>query len=204
MSQTIYRAARRDQFVIVSQSAVEGSRLSWAARGLLAYLLSRPDDWKVLVNDLKRRGNLGGDGIYTLLRELRRTGYIHYEHNRDNQGRLRGGTYFVSEIPPPHPDSPFTDRQDTAAPHPAKPETLLKTDKYLKTTTTTPPTNTYTVKNLQSNQYRLRFPSCVPQELRTPARQILSQLNIEGAQMVIDEWAGGLVGGPSRAHRWDI
>jgi hypothetical protein len=56
VTQTIRRAARRHRFVIVDQAAVEDTRLSWAARGLLAYLLSWPDDWKVLVNDLKKRG----------------------------------------------------------------------------------------------------------------------------------------------------
>ena len=49
MSNTIIRAPRRHRFVTIDQSAVEDSRLSWAARGLLGYLLSRPDDWKVLV-----------------------------------------------------------------------------------------------------------------------------------------------------------
>ena len=44
MTNTIIRAQRRHRFVIVDQRAVEDSRLSWAARGLLAYLLSRPDD----------------------------------------------------------------------------------------------------------------------------------------------------------------
>ena len=90
MTQTIRRAARRHRFVIVDQAAVEDARLSWAARGLLAYLLSRPDDWKVLVNDLKKRGNLGRDGIYALLRELRSAGYVCFERNRDAQaGRFR-------------------------------------------------------------------------------------------------------------------
>jgi hypothetical protein len=64
---------------------VEDTRLSWAARGLLAYLLSRSDDWKVLVNDLKKRGNLGRDGIYALLRELRSAGYVRFERHRDPQ-----------------------------------------------------------------------------------------------------------------------
>lgn len=57
MTQTIRRAARRHRYVIVDQAAVEDTRLSWAARGLLTYLLPRPDDWKVLVDDLKKRGN---------------------------------------------------------------------------------------------------------------------------------------------------
>jgi len=64
VSNTIIRARRRHRFVIIDQQAIEDTRLSWAARGLLGYLLSRPDDWKVLVNDLKKRGDLGRDGIY--------------------------------------------------------------------------------------------------------------------------------------------
>jgi integrase len=69
MSNTIVRAPRRHRFVIIDQRAIEDTRLSWEARGLLGYLLSRPDDWKVLVNDLRKRGDLGRDGIYRLLRE---------------------------------------------------------------------------------------------------------------------------------------
>jgi hypothetical protein len=42
MSNTIVRAPRRHRFVIIDQRAVEETRLSWAARGLLGYLLSRP------------------------------------------------------------------------------------------------------------------------------------------------------------------
>ena len=36
-----------------ARKSIEDERLSWAARGLLGYLLSKPDDWKVLVNDLE-------------------------------------------------------------------------------------------------------------------------------------------------------
>ena len=71
---TIIRNRRRSRFVSIDQKAVDDERLSWAARGLLHYLLARPDDWKVLVKDLQRRGDLKRDGIYGLLKELRNTG----------------------------------------------------------------------------------------------------------------------------------
>jgi hypothetical protein len=87
VSHTIIRARRRHRFVIVDQHAVEDTRLSWAARGLLGYLLSRPDDWKVMVRDLQRRGDLGRDGIYRLLKELRAVGYVRFEQTRDGSGR---------------------------------------------------------------------------------------------------------------------
>jgi hypothetical protein len=66
MSQKIHRAARRHQWLVIDKRTVEDVRLTWAARGLLAYLLSRPDDWEVLVKDLIKRGNLKRDGIYAL------------------------------------------------------------------------------------------------------------------------------------------
>lgn len=68
MTRTIIRAARRHRFTVLNTRANEDTRLSWAARGVLAYLLSRPDDWRVLATDLQRRGDLGRDGVYAVLR----------------------------------------------------------------------------------------------------------------------------------------
>lgn len=191
MTQTIRRAARRHRYVIVDQAAVEDRLLSWAARGLLAYLLSRPDDWKVLVNDLKKRGNLGRDGIYALLRELRQAGYVHFVRNRDAQGRMRGGTYIVSEIL--HPASPDADAPAPAAPHPANAAALPNTDRKQRTTTTTRPTDTYqaTTATIEA----LRFPDWLPAKMHAPARRLVASLDTADAQLVIDEWAGALAAG---------
>ena len=140
MSNTIIRAPRRQRFVVMDQRAVEDDRLSWAARGLLCYLLSRPDDWKVLVNDLRKRGNLGRDGIYRLLRELRTIGYARFLRMRDKNGRIRGGIYIIREIADsPDPDLPDTVLPETAAPGTANPGALPTTDLNLKRTTTTTP-----------------------------------------------------------------
>ena len=52
--------------------------------------------------DLRRRGDLGRDGVYKVLRELRDAGYILYQRKRDSSGRLRGGDYYVNELPAHH------------------------------------------------------------------------------------------------------
>ena len=136
MSTTIIRAPRRDRFLIIDQRAIEDERLSWAARGLLGYLLSKPDDWKVLVNDLRKRGDLGRDGIYRLLRELRDTGYLRFVRERDRHGRIRGGFYMIREIADsPHPDLPDTVEPHTAELGPANPGALPTTDLDLRRTT---------------------------------------------------------------------
>lgn len=193
MSNTIVRAPRRSRFVIVDQSAIEDSRLSWAARGLLGYLLSRPDDWKVLVNDLRKRGDLGRDGIYRLLKELRATGYMRFERSRDEHGRIRGGRYIVQEIAgSPDPDLPDMVKPYRAAPDPANPGALPNTNVNLRSTTTTTPT--YTKESCSSgnciDDRGLEFARWVPLEIRSSALEKVARLNTSEAQIVIDEWAG--------------
>jgi hypothetical protein len=174
MTQTIYRAKRRDQWVMIDQRAVEDVRLSWAARGLLAYLLSRPDDWKVLVNDLKKRGNLKRDGIYKLLRELRSTGYMTYQHTRDAKGRMRGGIYTVSEIP--HTALPDTGRPNREPPYTAKALGLPNTDVKLTTTTTTKPTTTQETVQESEQGEPVPLPDSLPESTRREVKRLVGDL----------------------------
>lgn len=187
MTQTIRRAPRRHQFLIIDQRAVEDTRLSWAARGLLAYLLSRPDNWQVRVKDLQRRGNLKRDGIYRLLDELRKARYMHYKKHRDRSGRMRGGTYIVFEVP--YTDSPDTAFPDTAPPDPVKPDALPNTEINLITTTYTLPTLTH-CEPVPQNDLELHFEDCVAREIRSQAPRLLAGLAPHEAQWVVDEWTG--------------
>ena len=108
MSQTIFRVAHRERFTVIDNRVLENASLSWAARGVLAYLLSRPDNWRVIVKDLERRGEFGRDGIHTLLRELRAAGFLHFKRRREPGGKISRGIYFITEaphsLPPAWPD----------------------------------------------------------------------------------------------------
>lgn len=126
MTRTIHRVSGRKRWVTIDQRAVEDERLPWAARGLLAYLLSKPDDWQVRVKDLQKRGDLGRDGIYKLLAVLRRFHYLSYQKKRDRNGRVRGGSYAVYEVP--YTDRPESASPDTARPGSVNPEALPNTD----------------------------------------------------------------------------
>jgi hypothetical protein len=191
MSNTIIRASRRDRFVVMDQRAVEDDRLSWAARGLLCYLLSRPDDWKVMVNDLRKRGNLGRDGIYRLLRELRTVGYAKFLRLRDRNGRIRGGIYIIREIADsPDPELPDTVLPETAVPGTANPGALPTTDLNLRRTTTTTPTTTKERSSSENENPAVALAPWVPAELQDAARTIVAELDPAEGQIVIDEWAG--------------
>ena len=60
---TIVRVQERRGYVRVDRRPFEDARLSWAARGIFGYLLVKPDAWEINVTDLRRRGNLGKDGV---------------------------------------------------------------------------------------------------------------------------------------------
>jgi len=66
----------RDRWVSVDRRTVEDSRLSWKARGLLVYLLSKPHNWVVYTAELTNASPGGRDAVLTGLRELELFGYI--------------------------------------------------------------------------------------------------------------------------------
>ena len=123
MIRTILRVAHRERFTIIDTRLFENACLSWAARGVLAYLLSRPDDWRVIVKDIQRRGDLGRDGVYALLCELRHAGYVHFKRLREPGGVMSKGLYLITEEPHSlHPAWPEEVRPDLAQPDPVKPQ----------------------------------------------------------------------------------
>lgn len=127
---SIVRAPRPEaNFYVLSKSISEDARLSWAARGLLVYLLGKPDNWKISVESLRRqtegaRVRTGRDGIYALLSELEQAGYLSREQQRGEGGRVREVDYTVCEYPS---SAPLPARPDTAQPLPAPPYTANPT-----------------------------------------------------------------------------
>jgi len=83
----IVRGPRRRGYVIIPNRAVEDSRLSWKARGLLAYLLSRPDGWHTDSVRLADVGPDGRDAIRSGLTELERAGYLRRIRTQVDRGQ---------------------------------------------------------------------------------------------------------------------
>lgn len=122
---SIIRAPRPEgNFYLLSKSISEDGRLSWAARGLLVFLLGKPDHWEISVAHLRGETATsakptGRDGVYGLLQELISAGYVQRHQGRQDNGLLGEINYLVSESPlpaQPLPASPYT-----AQPYPANP-----------------------------------------------------------------------------------
>lgn len=86
---TIYRTERRAGFAQIPNDALRDERLSFRARGLLAYMLSFPDDWRHRADDLSEKGKEGREAVRTALRELEAIGYRVKEKRQDELGQWR-------------------------------------------------------------------------------------------------------------------
>lgn len=132
---SIIRAPRpQSNFYLLDKRISEDKRLSWAARGLLVYLLGKPDNWKVSVQALVNETALaykstGRDAVYNLLSELQQAGYAHRRQMRLTSGLMGEIEYHISEEPlPENPEAaPLPEKPDTADPDTVKP-TLVSTD----------------------------------------------------------------------------
>lgn len=97
---TTIRIAKRAKFVRIPNASVQDRRLSFRARGLLSFLLSQPDDWRVDSDSLASHAPEGRDAIRTALNELQTTGYLVRERSRDEMGRWTTETT-LHEVPGP-------------------------------------------------------------------------------------------------------
>ena len=128
---SITRAPRpTSNFYLLDKKISEDKRLSWAARGVLIFLLGKPDHWTVspaaLTNETKGlKRSTGRDGVYAILKELADVGYLQIADDRDASGSFAGTNYTVSETPVlatiPDTVQPDTVQPDTVQPDTANP-----------------------------------------------------------------------------------
>lgn len=98
---TIFRVHKKNgDFFIMHKSVVETSKLSYKAKGILAYLLSKPDNWKVYLSDVENHSTDGRQAIQSGIKELEDAGYIYRKPAKDLEtGKLTGWEWNVYETP---------------------------------------------------------------------------------------------------------
>ena len=100
MEQTIFRVAKNpnNPYVMIDKRISEDSRLSWKAKGIMLYLLSRPNDWAINLVDVEKQSTDGRDSVQSGVNELIALGYLERLQNRKG-GKFGGVEYIVHEEP---------------------------------------------------------------------------------------------------------
>jgi len=96
---------RENPFVQVDKHVLENESLSFAAKGLMAYILSKPDSWTIRTTDLIKRSKDGKTKIQTALLELMANGYLNWYQTREADGTMGEWVYDVYERPEFNPEA---------------------------------------------------------------------------------------------------
>lgn len=95
---SIHRITKEKDFVVLDNTMLKDANLSLKAKGLLAFILSRPDDWVFSIRGLAHFSKDGPDSVRSAVRELEKAGYIVRKRKRD-RGKYREMEYDIYERP---------------------------------------------------------------------------------------------------------
>jgi hypothetical protein len=95
----IFRAHGDRGYTKLRNAFLQDRRISDETRGLVARLLSLPDDWEVTVQSIIASGKAGRDKVYRMIKEAELYGYVKPERERGDAGKLGRQLYLISDDP---------------------------------------------------------------------------------------------------------
>lgn len=101
---TVIRIAHKKRFTTVANETVDDGRLSFRARGLIVWLLSKPDGWRINAREICAFGTEGRDAVLTALKELETCGYLRREKVQMPGGRWVTHSMLYDSPSPEKPD----------------------------------------------------------------------------------------------------
>lgn len=130
---SVIRVKKDKNYVsILNNTVLTDPNLSFKAKGLWSYCMSRPDDWEFHVNQLANVSSDGKDAVYCAIKELVDAGYI--KKIQSNVGGKFGKVdYEVSEIKIilPQRDLPHAEFPQTENPPLLSSDSSINIDKEL-------------------------------------------------------------------------
>jgi hypothetical protein len=106
---TIFRVEKNpdNPYVTIDVRPILNPKLSFKAKGILTYFMSRPNGWEINMVDLVNRSKDGTASIRAGLKELKKAGHMEYVKERDQKQRITGWLIKVYEVSTlnPSPDS---------------------------------------------------------------------------------------------------
>lgn len=85
---------QRGDFAVLPSQAINDNTLTWEARGMLLYLLEKPDTWEIRLADLINKSPAGRDQTRRILHELEGQRYV----VRRRIAGARGHFYWESDV----------------------------------------------------------------------------------------------------------
>jgi len=103
----------------VSNRIINDKSLSLKAKGLYAFMYSKPDSWNFTIRSMASQLKEGVDGISSTLKELRVSGWVDYRKATNGSGEYFIG-YIDEENPSATPNTAIPNKPNTEKPNKGK------------------------------------------------------------------------------------
>ena len=90
---------RDNPYAQINKFALRDPSLSLKAKGLLAFLLSLPDNWQIRPREIQRHHTNGEKSVYSGLKELINAKYLKRIQHKDAKNQFSEYEYIVFEYP---------------------------------------------------------------------------------------------------------
>jgi len=99
LQQIFHSPKTAGHFTQIDNAPLNNPKLSPKAKGVLAYLLSKPSSWKIRIPDICKHSGCGEYVVKAALQELADAGHAKLIKARDAKGRLIGSHWVIYEAP---------------------------------------------------------------------------------------------------------
>ena len=115
----IVKREKSKNYTTISNVFLRDKNLSIKAKGLLAVVMSLPEDWDFTINGICSVLKEGKTAIYSAIQELKDCGYCNVDICRNEKGIITGNDYTFREFPNegnPYSEEPHSDFRHTGNP----------------------------------------------------------------------------------------
>ncbi|MGN4667080.1 DnaD domain-containing protein [Bacillus cereus group sp. MYBK234-1] len=124
-----FRVNKSKNYTTINNTGLRDERLSWKAKGILAYILSLPDDWVFYMEEISTHAKDGIDSLRVGMKELKKFGYVRRFPVKNEKGKITNWETIIYEVPQvenPHMENPQVEKPQMEVPFMENP-TLLST-----------------------------------------------------------------------------
>ncbi|EJQ55142.1 DnaD domain protein [Bacillus mycoides] len=94
-----FRVSKDKNYTTINNTGLRDERLTWKAKGILAYILSLPDDWVFYMEEVATHAKDKLDSLKSGMKELKEHGYVKRFPVKDEKGKIIRWETIIYEIP---------------------------------------------------------------------------------------------------------
>lgn len=159
-----FRVSKDKNYTTINNTGLRDERLTWKAKGILAYILSLPDDWVFYMEEVATHSKDKLDSLKSGIKELKEHGYVKRYPVKNEKGKIARWEMIIYEVPQgeyplvenPQMENPLVDKPLVENP-------LLLSTKELSTNkpNTDKQNNTMSSSNEEDNQSSIPYEDIV-------------------------------------------